>query len=112
MIKNRIVILALLFGILLAAPGYCQEPCQKAEVGNVTGTIAGIDWVGGKLVVKTNDFGSTDEVVFMVPDGTKVIKGTDSIWFSDLNVGDRVTVEYLKSASFEGLKAVSIAVHN
>lgn len=52
----------------------CQDSSEGQDIKQVNGTVSVIDWVVDKLVVRTNDFGDTDEMTFVVPDDTSVTK--------------------------------------
>lgn len=111
MIKRGVVALVLLCGVSLGALGYCQDAGQQEELRSVTGEVADIDWVAGKIVLRTTDFGKVDELTFIVSNDTKITQGTSTIGFADINLSGRVTVEYV-SNSLSGLKAIRITVGN
>jgi hypothetical protein len=100
-----ILALSMTFG----AAGYCQDRPDGQEAGQVSGTVCATDWVVDKLVVRTIDFGGTDEMTFAVPDNTPVTKAGNNSSLANINIGDKVTVEYVRN-SFAGLKAARITV--
>ncbi len=91
--KFSFIGLAVLLVIGLLVPGYSQD--GTSQMKEIQGTIAGLDWAGSKLVLRTLIEDNFDEVEFTVPDDVKVYKGTGDWSFSELNVGDRIVVEYL-----------------
>jgi len=115
MFKKLVVVCVLFFVAIAGADGYCQDLVSEASTKIVRGTVTEIDWVAGKVVVRTCDFGSinevtlkVDEITFKVTQDTKITKGTEDISLADMHLSDSVTVEY--SNSLAGLKAVSITV--
>jgi Fe-S cluster assembly scaffold protein SufB len=72
------------------------------------GTIVAINWVGSTIVVR--DIQTTDQITFLVTRETRVTKGMHTISLSDLNVQDRVTIEYC-DVHLVGLKALSVTVN-
>jgi hypothetical protein len=106
--RRTIPILVLVSATAIPLAAYCQTSPQQAEVRRVTGRVADIDWVAGEFSLKTDEFGSLDEVTFMVSSGTQITKGTNTIGFADVNLSDELTVEY--RPSFAGLQALQITV--
>lgn len=95
--------------IALCAAGYAQDTSGEDDIKKVSGTVCAINWVADKLVVRTNDFGETDEITFVVPDNTPVTKAGNNTSLANINISDRVVVEYHRN-SFAGLKATSITI--
>lgn len=98
-----------IFFILVAAlisPAINISYCEDAavEIKTFRGTVEEIDWVGSLLTVT-----GMDDVTFLVPPGTKIIYGTETISLSDLEISDYVVVRYIDDPS-GGPKAVSITV--
>jgi hypothetical protein len=86
----------------------CADTVQKAELSVISGVVTAVDWVGDKMAVRTFHAGQSDEISFIVPDKAEIIKGTSKIPFGDINIADKVTVQYY--GDFGGLKAVRITV--
>ncbi|MDD4981576.1 MAG: hypothetical protein WC329_03245 [Candidatus Omnitrophota bacterium] len=86
----------------------CADTVQKAELSAVSGVITAVDWVGDKIVVRTFHAGQADEISFIVPDVAVIVKGTSKISLGNINIADKVTVQYY--GDFGGLKAVRITV--
>jgi hypothetical protein len=104
----------LLFGASTAClvPGYCQNSGNVKQIKTVSGDIADLDWVGQKIVVRwlqTQGQVKHDEITIFVPEDIKITKGSNTVSFSELNISDRVTVEYYNSSPGP-LKAVSVTV--
>ncbi len=87
---------------------HCAETAKEVELSVVSGMVAAVDWVGDKMVVRTFLAGQPDEISFIVPDGAVILKGTAEITFGNINISDKVTVQYYGDLS--GLKAVRITV--
>jgi len=71
----------------------------------IKGNISSVNWVGSEIVVKTFD----DETTIFVSHSTRITKRGVSIQLSDINISDKVTVEYYNDSPGP-LKAVSITV--
>jgi hypothetical protein len=109
MSKKIVSVLLLASVIALCAAGYCQDSSDEQNTRQLNGTVSAIDWVVDKLVVrKSNDVGEADEITFVVPDYTPVTKGGNDYSLANINIGDKVTIEYHNS--FAGLKVTSITV--
>ena len=84
-----------LSGLLTMVPStYGQDASYQEVLKTVSGTVQEIDWVGGKIVVATDD-GNADEVTFIIPDNAELTSGTDTIQPSDIEQGDRVDIQYV-----------------
>lgn len=105
--KIGVIGLAILLAAGLVVPCYPQD--QTSQTNEMQGTIAELDWAGSKLVLRTFIDNNFDEAVFIVPDDVKVYKGTGSWSFAELNVGDRIVVQYYPQ-KFMLPKIVSIRV--
>jgi len=96
MLRATVIFLAVVFGISLAVPCYCQERVAKT----LDGTISGLDWAKSEIVVKwlnTSD-NSYRETVLDVPNDAVIRKGADTIDVSELEIADEVTAEYYEDA--------------
>ena len=90
-----------MFAVLTACLGLAEETVTSEDTMTMRGIVGSVDWVGSLLVV--------DAVQFLVTDKTKAYKGNSKIWFSEINVGDPVVVDYYKDDKGV-LKAVRITV--
>jgi hypothetical protein len=86
---------------------YSQSQQEERSVRTMIGHVASMDWVASILVINTGG----DETTLIVPAGTKITEGSDSISFSDINLNDNVTIQYY-DAGLAGLKTVRITVHS
>lgn len=98
-----------IFSTLFFSPALCEVRQNKAELFVVSGTVTAVDWVGGRMVVRTFRAGQADEITFIVPDGAIITKGTAAITFGNINIADKVTVQY--HGDLSGLRAVRITVN-
>jgi len=105
-VKSAFFLIAIIILFSTAICCYGQDPGDSIRM--LTGSVTDKNWVGQKLTVKTNAYGVPDEITFFVPDHTKCTRGAAEVSFSDVNISDRVTVEYYSSMS--GLRAVHINV--
>lgn len=80
---------------------------QQQEVQTISGYVKIKDWVADKLIVNTG----SDEMTFVVPNGTRVTKGIHNSSLSEININDYVTIEYY-DAQHAGLKAVTITIRS
>ncbi len=110
--RKRIICICVLMVIMGAALGYGQNSPAVLTTGTIKGSIAEIDWVAGKIIVRTFDFDdNADTITFFVTDDTEITKGTNTIYLSDLHQADQVRVTYFSAAnSFAGLQATEIKV--
>lgn len=93
---------SLLVFFLMAVSGifsvsYSQNQDSRRGVSTITGTVVSVDWVAGKLVVDTNDYGNADEVTFVVPADAVLTRGTEEIELADIDDEDEVQVEFTNS---------------
>ena len=102
-------IFTILFFMFCSCLGFCQNTAGEEKTKIVQGNVSSMDWVADKLVVRTMDFGTSDEITINVSDDTDITKGTASVSFNDINLSDKITVEYFRN-SFAGLKAVHITI--
>lgn len=105
---KKLVIPVLFFTLALATISYCQDSDDVKITRHTTGKVSAVDWVADKLVVKTYDYGSLDEMVFIVPNNTPVSRGAKEISLTGINIEDRVSIDYY--SSFAGLKVIRIVV--
>jgi len=106
---SRTVISAvLLISAFFVAPGNCDTSVREIELSIVSGVVTAVDWVGDKLIIRTFYGGQADELNFLVPDKAVITKGAANITFGNINIADKVTVQYYSDLS--GLRAVRITV--
>jgi len=75
--------------------------CYSENNFKAQGNVTAIDWVGSVVTVEDTEF--------FIPSNVEVIKGSDKVGFSDIDVGDSVTVTYSKEK--DGLlKAIRIVI--
>jgi hypothetical protein len=86
---------------------YALDLTQQDASQSISGRIVSKDWVADTLIVNTG----SDEMTFVVPNGTKITKGTHSSSLSEININDYVTIEYYKT-QHAGLKAINITVRS
>ena len=96
----------IIIGIMLMIAGaaincYSEDSSEVNETLTVQGNVTAIDWVGSVLTV--------NDMVFSIPSNMEIVKGADTISFSDVNVGDSVTIAYVKEKD-GSLKAARIVV--
>jgi len=108
--KRWLSIIILLSVMAIFAEVNCQTVESEAEpvIFTTKGSVSGVNWVADKIVVRTFVYGVTDEITFIVSNSTAITRGSSTIPFSNINIGDNVTVSYY--SSFAGLKAVRIVV--
>ena len=90
-----------MFAVFGAYFGLAEEAIAPEDTMTMRGIVGSMDWVGSLLVV--------DAVQFSVTDNTQVYKGNGKIWFSEINVGDPVLIDYYKDDKGV-LRAVRITV--
>ena len=105
---KKIIISGMVIILMSAAIGFCQDAPNQDSVKTITGEVAKVDWVGNKIVVRTFDSINYDEILFYISEDTNIIKGGSEISLADINLSDKVSVNY--SGSFAGLKALQITV--
>lgn len=108
--KNKHLIIFIIAGILVISSfGFCRNAISDQGVQKVMGDVRSVDWVAGKLVVRIIEKNSFDDIVFVVTRDTVITKLGNTINFLDINLSDKVTVEYCRP-DFTGLKALQITV--
>lgn len=80
------ILIILLAGMIAVSSLYCQEKTDVKKVMSIYGNVDSIDWVGSVLVA--------GGMRFTVASDVEVFKGSDRIGFSDIKMGDTVTVKY------------------
>lgn len=115
MIRIRAIAFFLILGMFMGAPSsYCEGEVEKKQSKNIQGTISDISWVRSTITVRWLEHARTmryDEITILIPQKTKIFRGTDIVMLSTLNVFDRVTVVYYDDPEDMGpIKAVSIRV--
>ena len=96
MLKISVIVICIMLMLTGAAVN-----CYSQGTGTIQGNVTAMDWVGSVLTV--------DETVFFVASNVEVIKGSDNISFSDVDIGDSVVVTYSQERD-GSLKAVRIVV--
>lgn len=107
------VVLIMTFGVItIAFNGYSQSAVEQEVIEEIEGAVTEIDVIGGLLVVEgLNTHWHTEEMRFKVPDGLKIVQGTEDVGLQDLNISDPVVVRYYRNSSGE-LVVVSITDGN
>ena len=96
---------------LFISQGFCQE-AHEQELRTVVSIVDSIDWVGSIMIVNwqnaEEDFAYTS-LTLQVPQDVVIYKGTDKIGFSEVNLGDEVTVTYYRDQSGQAVaKSISV----
>jgi hypothetical protein len=95
--KLAVVCLAVVGLVRVAVPVFAQEK-SELQVTSVSGEVVSVDLVKSEVVVKqlkdviTSTYENT---TFKVAPETKLTKGDATLKFSDLKVGDKVTLKYI-----------------
>lgn len=105
-ISWTVSIFVLFFMVTVLAWAVDDDQSQKT----VSGTISDIDWVKSIITVRYSDpySGNADEIDIIVPEGIKIMNGTESKDLGDLEQSDPVSVTYYDDG-VSGLKAKRIA---
>jgi hypothetical protein len=97
-VRKVIICVSLLMVIIwVASFAYCQEAAKPPEAKILDGQIILIDWMASLIVVKwlpPPDYSKTAEITLFVPEDAVIIRGSEPISLTDLEVGDRVIVSY------------------
>lgn len=106
---KKIIVFVLFFMITVLAWAIDDGQSQKT----VSGTVSDIDWVKSIITVRYLDpySGNADEIDIIVPDGIKIMNGTESKDLGDLEQSDPISVTYYDDG-VSGLKAKRIADFN
>lgn len=76
---------------LFAASLDAQGTTQKTS-----GSVQSVDWVRGKIVLKSSDSYS-NAAVFDVAEDAELTSGSRNISLNDINQGDQVDIEYIRT---------------
>ncbi len=109
---RRVIIAIMFIGLLGALPSYCQNQPVKEEVKTIEGEIVTKDAVALTIDVKWLENAMEEaynQSTFLVSEDTPIICGIGNIGFSDLNMGDRVVIDYYED-SFGKFAAKRITV--
>lgn len=110
--KNNIIVIfiAALLAVSLSY-GYPQGAGMNQKPQKVKGQISSVDWVGSNIIVRWYDDTSCtfDSLSIFIPDNAKIIKNGVEIKLGDVNISDKVEVEFY-DASFGPLKAVLVTI--
>ena len=90
--------------VMISGPAvYCHadDGSGADPIMTMQGGVTAIDWAGAVITV--------NDTTFSFPSNAIVVKGTDIIKFSDIDVGDSVTVSYSRD-TYGALRATMIAV--
>lgn len=111
---KKCIFIFVFFMIGFSVFAHAQNVPAIATTATIKGSVAEIDWVAGRVVVRTYDFDNElDEITFYVTRDTKITKRGSTVFLSDLQQSDAVTVVYeSKANSFSGLPAIAITVTN
>lgn len=106
---SRMFAFFFLLSLLSFSAGYSQNYSQEETLKTVQGDVSEIDWVGSTMAVRYVDGENAypQEIDFIVAQEVKIRRGSEEIGLADLEIGDRVSVEY-SDASPPPYKAVSI----
>ena len=94
--------------IFMVVPlGWAADDGQSKKT--ISGTIDDTDWAKSIITVRYSDTfsGNADEIDIIVPEGTKIMNGPESIDLADIEQSDPVTVTYYDDG-VGGLKAKRI----
>lgn len=102
---KKMTVFVLFFMVTVLAWAVDDGQSQKT----FSGTVSGIDWVKSIITVRYLDpySGNADEIDIIVPEGTKIMNGTESKELGDLEQSDPVSVTYYDDG-VSGLKAKRI----
>lgn len=84
---SKICVVGLMTAMILLSGS--NSYCEEGELKTFCGTVQEIDWAGSLLTVV-----GMDEMTFFVPQGAKIIWGTETVGLSDLEQEDNVEVKY------------------
>ena len=79
-------------------PGFCQgtntTQSARAPIKTFEGQVIDIDWVGGKIALRTDTQYGVDEKVFQFSRTMPVTKGVETVGVQDINISDNVIIRY------------------
>ena len=107
MLRNKMIIIALLAVALMVTFAYGQEKTVNSQISTVNGTLTNVDFVGSNIVVKT----SNEQMTFSVPKDAIITRGMEKLGIEDLEETDSVTIQYY-SLSPGQYSVVSIVDNN
>jgi len=88
------------------APAPAPAAPEKPKLEKFSGAIEKVDEVGKTFEVKQKVKKEEKTLAFAIDDKTKIIRGKETLSFSDLKKGMRVSIEYKK----DGDKNVAVAI--
>lgn len=91
---KKIMMVVFSLVILAGVLGIAYSDATGSQDLTANGVVASKDWVGQILNIRCYIDNAVDQVTFYVADGAQVYKRGASWSFSELNVGDSVTVTY------------------
>lgn len=86
--------IVLFIGINTAVPVHCQEKVEKRQLYTFSGIVSFVNWVESKIGIRYVVNRGTADAFFSVPKEAMITKDKRPTWFSEVNIGDRVTVTY------------------
>lgn len=110
--KTLIIISVMLMGLYSALPSYCAAQAEKKDLKTLEGEIVIKDSAAQTIEVRwLRDPAEEgcDQTVFLVSEKARITNGIDDMGFEELNMGDRVIIDYYED-SFGELVAASITV--
>ena len=86
-----------ILGILVvaAASVYASEDDRSRRIQNIQGDVVAMDWVGSKMTVNSGLAYPNDEVTVEVSSNTLISREGQRLSFSDIEVEDGVSVDYV-----------------
>lgn len=102
LLRAGVVVIGLMV-MMTGADIDCYSEDGSEVIGPMTmqGNVTAIDWVGSVLTVNDTEFS--------VPSNMEVRKGAEKTTFSDIDIGDSVTVTYIKDKD-GSLKATKVVI--
>lgn len=112
MVKEPLIVLVIILGIVFVPHSYGQDSYVNKPVQIIRGQISHIDWVRSNIAVKwlqPDGVNVYDEITFFVPKEANITRNGENIALSDVQIGDNTKVEYVK-ADLVGLRALNISI--
>lgn len=94
MLKNIFLILFCTFISTGVVFGDYAKDLKQAEIQEVEGRVASIDWVASSLILKYLIGATYEEIKLYFPKEAKIIKSNKEIQLSDIDLSDLLRVEY------------------